>query len=157
MTLSLRGEAANVLLMLLPTELSDYGQLVKRFEMRYGQGHVEPIFRIELKGGYQQRNETIQEFVADIARLVRLAYSSVQADFLERLAVVAFVDGLRDREIRLAPMLTQSDRLADAQNRALEIDVAKRNSRIQVQVENVEEDQSEEDSVEENPAYIAIC
>lgn len=94
------------------------------------------------EGSLQTAKKTIHEFGADTARLFRLAYSSVQTNFVERLAVVAF-----RTEIRRALTLAQPDRLADARARALEIEEAKKLSRIQVQVETADEDNSEESSL----------
>lgn len=72
---------------------------------------LEPVFRMELKSRYQQPNETISEFGEDIAPLVRLTYPSVLEDFVELLAIAAFVDGLRNFEIRRVLTLAQLDRL----------------------------------------------
>ncbi|KAJ8957953.1 hypothetical protein NQ318_001952 [Aromia moschata] len=65
---------------------------VKHLEMRYGQSHLEHVYHSQLKNRYQKSNESLQEFEADIARLVRLAYSSTPENVMERLAVQAFLD-----------------------------------------------------------------
>ncbi|KAJ8950957.1 hypothetical protein NQ318_008398 [Aromia moschata] len=74
--------------------------------MRYGQSHLEHVYHSQLKNRCQKNNESLQEFEADIAWLVRLAYSSTVGNLatllngMERLAVQAFLDGLRDTETR---------------------------------------------------------
>ncbi|KAJ8936413.1 hypothetical protein NQ318_014850 [Aromia moschata] len=84
-------------------------------------------------------NESLQEFEADIARLVRLAYSSTPENVMERLAVQAFLDGLRDTETRQALTLARPSKLVDALARALEFEAAKQSCRGQATVRRVEE------------------
>ncbi|KAJ8940717.1 hypothetical protein NQ318_014111 [Aromia moschata] len=72
-----------------------------------------------------------REFEADIARLVRLAYSSTPENVMERLAVQAFLDGLRDTETRQALTLARPSKLVDALARALEFEAAKQSCRGQ--------------------------
>ncbi|KAJ8958645.1 hypothetical protein NQ318_016370 [Aromia moschata] len=100
LTLALRGDATDILQTLSLEEQEDYHQLVRHLEMRYGQSHLEHVYHSQLKNRYQKSNESLQEFEADIARLVRLAYSSTPENVMERLAVQAFLDGLRDTETR---------------------------------------------------------
>ncbi|KAJ8955836.1 hypothetical protein NQ318_005380 [Aromia moschata] len=102
LTLALRGDATDILQTLSLEEQEDYQQLVRHLEMRYGQSHLEHVYHSQLKNRYQKSNESLQEFEADIARLVRLAYSSTPENVMERLAVQAFLDGLRDTETRQA-------------------------------------------------------
>ncbi|KAJ8949441.1 hypothetical protein NQ318_007542 [Aromia moschata] len=98
LTLALRGDATDILQTLSLEEQEDYHQLVRHLEMRYGQSHLEHVYHSQLKNRYQKSSESLQEFEADIARLVRLAYSSTPENVMERLAVQAFLDGLRDTE-----------------------------------------------------------
>ncbi|KAJ8953767.1 hypothetical protein NQ318_015424 [Aromia moschata] len=114
LTLALRGDATDILQTLSLEEQDDYHQLVKHLEMRYGQSHLEHVYHSQLKNRYQKSNESLQEFEADIARLVRLAYSSTPENVMERLAVQAFLDGLRDIETRQALTLARPSKLVDA-------------------------------------------
>ncbi|KAJ8934555.1 hypothetical protein NQ318_004597 [Aromia moschata] len=119
LTLALRGDATDILQTLSLEEQEDYHQLVRHLEMRYGQSHLEHVYHSQLKNRYQKSNESLQEFEADIARLVRLAYSSTPENVMERLAVQAFLDGLRDTETRQALTLARPSKLVDALARAL--------------------------------------
>ncbi|KAJ8962257.1 hypothetical protein NQ318_018231 [Aromia moschata] len=112
--LALRGDATDILQTLSLEEQDDYHQLVKHLEMRYGQSHLEHVYHSQLKNRYQKSNESLQEFEADIVRLVRLAYSSTPENVMERLAVQAFLDGLRDTETRQALNLARPSKLVDA-------------------------------------------
>ncbi|KAJ8947861.1 hypothetical protein NQ318_010007 [Aromia moschata] len=140
MTLALRGDATDILQTLSLEEQDDYHQLVKHLEMRYGQSHLEHVYHSQLKNRYQKSNESLQEFEADIARLVRLAYSSTSENVMERLAVQAFLDGLRDAETRQALTLARPSKLVDALARALEFEAAKQSCRSQAKVRKMEED-----------------
>ncbi|KAJ8950024.1 hypothetical protein NQ318_002436 [Aromia moschata] len=139
LTLALRGDATDILQTLSLEEQEDYHQLVRHLEMRYGQSHLEHVYHSQLKNRYQKSNESLQEFEADIARLVRLAYSSTPENVMERLAVQAFLDGLRDTETRQALTLARPSRLVDALARALEFEAAKQSCRGQVKVRRMED------------------
>ncbi|KAJ8941489.1 hypothetical protein NQ318_006175 [Aromia moschata] len=143
LTLALRGDATDILQTLSLEEQDDYHQLVKHLEMRYGQSHLEHVYHSQLKNRYQKSNESLQEFEADIARLVRLAYSSTPENVMERLAVQAFLDGLRDTETRQALTLARPSKLVDALARALEFEAAKQSCRGQAKVRKMEEDVEE--------------
>ncbi|KAJ8945546.1 hypothetical protein NQ318_020392 [Aromia moschata] len=135
LTLALRGDATDILQTLSLEEQDDYHQLVKHLEMRYGQSHLEHVYHSQLKNRYQKSNESLQEFEADIARLVRLAYSFTPENVMERLAVQAFLDGLRDTETRQALTLARPSKLVDALARALEFEAAKESCRRQAMME----------------------
>ncbi|KAJ8958638.1 hypothetical protein NQ318_016363 [Aromia moschata] len=143
LTLALRGDATDILQTLSLEEQEDYHQLVRHLEMRYGQSHLEHVYHSQLKNRYQKSNESLQEFEADIARLVRLAYSSTPENVMERLAVQAFLDGLRDTETRQALTLARPSKLVDALARALEFEAAKQSCRGQARVRKMEEDVEE--------------
>ncbi|KAJ8934486.1 hypothetical protein NQ318_016488 [Aromia moschata] len=140
LTLALRGDATDILQTLSLEEQEDYHQLVRHLEMRYGQSHLEHVYHSQLKNRYQKNNESLQEFEADIARLVRLAYSSTPENVMERLAVQAFLDGLRDTETRQALTLARPSKLVDALARALEFEAAKESCRGQATIRKMEED-----------------
>ncbi|KAJ8933818.1 hypothetical protein NQ318_022686 [Aromia moschata] len=109
LTLALRGDATDILQTLSLEEQDDYHQLVRHLEMRYGQSHLEHVYHSQLKNRYQKSNESLQEFEANIARIVSLAYSSTPENVMERLAVQSFLDGLRDTETRRALTLAHQE------------------------------------------------
>ncbi|KAJ8948303.1 hypothetical protein NQ318_020790, partial [Aromia moschata] len=136
LTLALRGDATDILQTLSLEEQDDYHQLVKHLEMRYGQSHLEHVYHSQLKNRCQKNNESLQEFEAD---RVRLAYSSTPENIMERLAVQAFLDGLRDTETRQALTLARPSKLVDALARALEFEAVKQSCRGQAKVRKMEE------------------
>ena len=139
MTVALRGDATDILQTLSPSEQGDYQQLVRHLEMRYGQAHLEHVYHSQLKNRIQKANESLQEFEADVARLVRLAYPAPPENVMERLAVQAFSDGLRDNETRQALLLAHPTHLVDALARALEFEAAKQSSRSLGRVRAIDE------------------
>lgn len=147
LTLALRGEATDILQTV--SSQDDYNVLVKRLELRYGQTQLEHVYHSQLKNRIQKQNESLQEFEADVDRLARLAYPATPDNVLERLAIQAFLDGLRDHEIRQALILARPDKLVDALARALEIEAAKYTStRGLVRVQRMEAS-SEEATIDE--------
>ncbi|KAJ8956462.1 hypothetical protein NQ318_010776 [Aromia moschata] len=108
-----------------------------------GPSHLKHIYHSQLKNRCQKNNESLQEFEADIARLVRLAYSSMPENVMERLAVQAFLDGLCDTETRQSLTLARPSKLVDALARALEFEAAKQSCRGQTKVRKMEENVEE--------------
>ncbi|KAJ8949233.1 hypothetical protein NQ318_022745 [Aromia moschata] len=86
---------------------------------------------------------SVSSRASDIARLVRLAYSSTPENVMERLAVQGFLDGLRDDETRQALTLARPSKLVNALARALEFEAAKQSCRGQAKVRKMEEDVEE--------------
>ncbi|KAG5896015.1 hypothetical protein JTB14_007580 [Gonioctena quinquepunctata] len=148
LTLALRGEATNILQTLTAQEQEDYDQLIKHLELRYGHAHLEHVYHSQLKNRCQKSSENLQEFEADIARLVRLAYPATPENVMERLAVQAFLDGLRDQETRQALTLARPTHLVDALARALEFEAAKQSCKNQSKVRSIEEDSQEHADLE---------
>jgi hypothetical protein len=139
LTLALREDATNILQKLNSQEQEDYNVLVKHLELRYGQTHLEHVYHSQLKSRIQKSNESLQEFEADVARLVRLAYPATPENVIERLAVQAFLDGLRDHEMRQALILARPNKLVDALARALEFEAAKQSSRGTARVRSMDD------------------
>ncbi|XP_045540069.1 uncharacterized protein LOC123722408 [Papilio machaon] len=148
LTLALRGEATNILQTVSIKEQDDYNVLVKHLELRFGQSHLEHVYHSQLKNRVQKQNETLQEFEADVVRLARLAYPATPENVMERLAIQAFLDGLRDQETRRALILARPEKLVDALARALEFEAAKDTCRGLVRVRMME-NSHEEATIEE--------
>ena len=129
--LALRGDAVGVLQGLPLNKRSNYNELVKRLEMRFGHKHMNQLYRSQLKNRSQKPNETLQEYEADIARLVRQAYPAATDEISESLAVDRFLDGLRDPETQQAVKLSRPATLGDALAQALEFEAVKQSVRGQ--------------------------
>lgn len=56
------------------SQQNDFKYLVTRFEMGYGDNHIQQVYLAQLKYRLQERGESLQVFEADIMGLVRLVY-----------------------------------------------------------------------------------
>ncbi|KAJ8968447.1 hypothetical protein NQ317_004879 [Molorchus minor] len=65
--------------------------------MRFGDKHLQQVYQAQQKSRNQRINENLQQYEADIARLVYLAYPTAPRDFIEQLAVQVFIDGIPGR------------------------------------------------------------
>ncbi|KAJ8969888.1 hypothetical protein NQ317_013660 [Molorchus minor] len=79
-----------------------------------GQTHFKHVYHSQLKNHCQESNETLQEFEADVVRLVRLTDPGTPEKIIERLTVQAFLDRLRDHEIRQVLIMARPSQLVDA-------------------------------------------
>ncbi|XP_050516494.1 uncharacterized protein LOC126891361 [Diabrotica virgifera virgifera] len=136
LVVSLRGQAATDL-QFLPQDSPSYDSLVQALETRYGQQHLKQVFQSQLKVRYQKHNESLQEFEADIKRLLHLAYPQAPRDFLEQIGIQAFIDGLHDIEMQQALRLQHHKTLDKALISAQEYEAAKNISRSLPQLKEI--------------------
>lgn len=137
LSLSLRGDALSVLQSIPPSDRLNYDELIKRLEMRFGHRHMEQVYRSQLRGRFQKQNETLQEFEAEIARLVRSAYPTVPDEICESLSIDKFLDGLRESETQQAIKLARPKTLSEALTQALEFEAVKQSVRSHARVRAV--------------------
>lgn len=150
LVVALRGDALNILQTVPGNQQNNYGLLVSRLEMRYGDAHLQQVYHAQVKSRIQNNEESLQEFEADIARLVRLAYPTAPDSFLEQLTVQTFVDGLRDGETQQSLRLARPRTADDALAHALEFEAAKQASRGHGRIRTVaEESEGSQDRLEE--------
>lgn len=123
LTLALRDEALTILEAL--GEEETYDRLLEALEARYGDKHLEHVYRAQLKDRTQGRSETLQQWALEIEKLVRKAYQRTSASFVDTTLVQAFVDGIRDLEVRAAVRLGHHGSLKDAVAHALEVEAVR--------------------------------
>ncbi|KAJ8913378.1 hypothetical protein NQ315_008770 [Exocentrus adspersus] len=125
---ALRGEALEVLRTI--TEASpNYATLTSALERRYGDAHLQHVYQAQLRSRRQRFEETLQQYEADISRMVNLAYPTAPAEVIEQLSVSSFIEGLRDPEIGQLVRLARHKTISEAMAQALEIEAAKQASR----------------------------
>ncbi|KAJ8925359.1 hypothetical protein NQ315_009189 [Exocentrus adspersus] len=95
---ALRGEALEVL-RTIPEASQDYKSVTSALEKRYGDAHLQHVYKAQLRNRKQRFEETLQQYEADVSRMVNLTYPTAPAEVIEQLSVSSFVDGLRDPEI----------------------------------------------------------
>jgi predicted aspartyl protease len=133
LTLALRGQALQILQTLSVEDQKNYAAFVKALELRYGDHHLSQVYQSQLRARVQKSGENLQEFAADVERLVHLAYPNGPAQFHHEIGTSVFVDGVRDGELQLALRLARHKKCANALVHALEFEAAKNASRPTVQ------------------------
>ena len=68
----LQGKAADLLQTMLGCQ--EYQKLVDTMERRFGNNHMQEVYRNELKSRIQKQGETLQELEADVRKLAYLAH-----------------------------------------------------------------------------------
>ncbi|KAG8226154.1 hypothetical protein J437_LFUL007391 [Ladona fulva] len=126
---SLRDDAIDLIQNLNANERKDYDLLVQCLEERYGNRHLEQVYRIELKHRTQRSNESLQDFECAIVRLIGLSYPTRLAEYLENMAKDVFIDGLKDTETATTVRMARPKTLSDVLALALEFEIAKQASR----------------------------
>ncbi|KAJ8952318.1 hypothetical protein NQ318_017212 [Aromia moschata] len=112
LVISLRGQSLEILQSIPEEQQNDYDRIVGALEIRQ-----------------QRSNESLQEYEADIERLVHLAYPQAPKEFLEQIGIQTFIDGLLDTEMQQALRLGRYTTISDALIAALEFKAAKEASR----------------------------
>ncbi|KAJ8914099.1 hypothetical protein NQ315_014295 [Exocentrus adspersus] len=107
----------------------NYATLTSALERRYGDAHLQHVYQAQLRSRRQRFEETLQQYEADISRMVNLAYPTAPAEVIEQLSVSSFIEGLRDPEIGQLVRLARHKTISEALAQALEIEAEKQASR----------------------------
>ncbi|XP_055871211.1 uncharacterized protein LOC129923598 [Biomphalaria glabrata] len=142
LVLALRGKASEVL-QSIPNQ-QDYAVLVQAMELRYGDEHLQEVYRVQLKTRQQRVSETLQELKTDIERLAHLAYPTAAQEFFEVIVIDAFIDAVRDPELKKVIRVSGKRKASEALVYALSYEAAKNASinshhgrRLEVQEEDL--------------------
>ncbi|KAJ8921676.1 hypothetical protein NQ315_010585, partial [Exocentrus adspersus] len=121
---ALRGEALEAL-RTIPEGSQDYKAVTSTQEKRYGDAHLQHVYQAQLRNRKQRFEETLQQYEADVSRMVNLVYPTAPAEVIKQLSVSNFVDGLTDPEISQLVRLARHKTISEALAQALEIEAAK--------------------------------
>ncbi|KAI5738446.1 hypothetical protein M8J77_007184 [Diaphorina citri] len=135
--LALRGPAADLIQTLSLDSPVTYDELVRALERRFGDEHMQPVYRIHLRNRMQKSGESLQELHADIERLAYLSYSHSNPELLNLMAYDAFVNAIADPELQLAVRLAGKKTTTEALAYALTFEAAKQASRTALPVRRV--------------------
>jgi len=80
------------------------------------------VYQTQLKARLQKTGENLQEFEADIRRLVHLAYLAVPDEIQEEFVAQYFVEGIRDPEVKKMLKIFKGSNSSKLMVRALEVD-----------------------------------
>ncbi|KAJ8944788.1 hypothetical protein NQ318_003656 [Aromia moschata] len=120
LVISLRGQALEILQSIPEEQQNDYDRIVGALEIRYGHKYLRQVYQSQIKSRQQRSNESLQEYEADIERLIHLAYPQAPKEFLEQIGIQTFIDGLLDTEMQQALRLGRHTTISDALIAALE-------------------------------------
>lgn len=124
LVVALRGPALDLLRTLPEAEKGDYQKLTAALELHFGEQHLQQLFRTQLKTRKQKVGETLQDFEADVRKLMHLAYPTAPTELVEELATRSFIEGVRDDTVRNALLLATYTTTREALGKALEIEAA---------------------------------
>ena len=95
---SLTGPAANLLIGMTMGQLDDYNFLRARLSRRYDLPEREEAHHAELRARMRRRNESADEFAANLKNLAQRAYTSADQYMLDNLVVERFREGHGNEE-----------------------------------------------------------
>ncbi|CAH0697816.1 unnamed protein product [Spodoptera exigua] len=128
LTLALRDQALSVLEAIGASGDLSFSALLDALEARFGDSHLEHVYRAQLKERTQRANEGLQQWSVEIEKLVRRAFRSTPS-MIEGTLLQAFIDGIRDPEVRAAVHLGHHKNMKEALAHALEVEAVRGNSR----------------------------
>ncbi|CAH0698203.1 unnamed protein product [Spodoptera exigua] len=128
LTLALRDQALSVLEAIGASGDLSFSALLDALEARFGDSHLEHVYRAQLKERTQRANESLQQWSVEIEKLVRRAFRSTPS-MIEGTLLQAFIDGIRDPEVRAAVHLGHHKNMKEALAHALEVEAVRGNPR----------------------------
>ncbi|XP_049307309.1 uncharacterized protein LOC125777131 [Bactrocera dorsalis] len=138
---SLKGPAAEILQTIPDCERDNYEALMSAIERRYGSEHRKQIYQIELQNRGQKMNESLQEFATEIERLAHLANADAPVDYIERVKIQCFINGIRDVDTKRATYALPKRTLVETVSHALTQETASLLSKPAHKVQRVEMEQ----------------
>ncbi|CAH0697312.1 unnamed protein product [Spodoptera exigua] len=124
LTLALRDQALSVLEAIGASGDLSFSALLDALEARFGDSHLEHVYRAQLKEHTQRANESLQQWSVEIEKLVRRAFRSTPS-MIEGTLLQAFIDGVRDPEVRAAVHLGHHKNMKEALAHALEVEAVR--------------------------------
>lgn len=146
---SLKGSAAEVLQTIPDSERDNYEALMRAIERRYGSEHRRQIYQIELQNRGQKANESLQEFATEIERLAHLANADAPMEYIERMKIQSFINGIRDVDTKRATYAMPKKTFAETVAHALTQETASLLSKPAYKVHKVEVEQPCQSTMEE--------
>ena len=118
----LRGTALKTYQSLPQDAKADYVALKKALKSKFIPVEKLSLYKAELKARHQGKAESITDFGQSIRILAQRAYPSVSAALQDELSKDQFMDGIRNKEIRMKVKEGSPSTLDQAITRALELD-----------------------------------
>jgi hypothetical protein len=119
----LQGQAVDFLHS-VPEEAT-YEDIVGALQDRFGDHQLAAAYRSQLKTRVQTGGETLQEFAASVEQLAHRALVGLPEGHIQTEIAHAFIDGIRDREVKQQLLLGDDRTLNEALNQAVKLEAAK--------------------------------
>lgn len=97
---SLRGKARSVLDGIFEIESLKFEELKSKLELRFGEGHLAQTYYTQFTNRKQKNSEDLPTLVADLERLLRLAYPECSHEVRDKIACAQFIAALTDEFIK---------------------------------------------------------
>jgi hypothetical protein len=119
----LQGQAANIL-HTVPAGAT-YEDIIGAPRDCFGDHQLAAAYRVQLKARVRTSGETLREFAAAVKQLAHRALVGLSFAFIQRETAHAFIDGVRDREVKQHLLMRRDRNLNEALNQALKLEAAK--------------------------------
>ena len=114
LSISLRGEACQVMRFLQPQEKQHYDSLVAALSRRFNPGNRTELYRVQLRNRVRQDRESIPQLAQSIRHLTLQAYPQANGDLFEVLCRDHFLDALSDSDLRFKVYQAQTKTFDEA-------------------------------------------
>ena len=114
LSISLRGEACQVMRFLQPHEKNSYDCLVAALGRRFNPGNRTELYRVQLRNRVRQDREGIPQLAQSIRHLTLQAYPQANGDLFEVLCRDHFLDALSDSDLRFKVYQAQTKTFDEA-------------------------------------------
>lgn len=136
-TMSLRGQAAELLETVDLENDLDYAGIMNALETRFGNTHLQQLYRVQVANRKQQRGESLQQLHSDIRKLMHLAYPDCGGT-IDVMTTDAFIRGMSDAKLQTAVRAAGKTSSTEALALALTLEAAEQASRSTHHVREIE-------------------
>ena len=126
LAICLRGAALQTYKEITQEERDDYKKLTEALSRRFSPAKNEDLAFAELRGRFQKPSESFAEFANALTSLATRAFPAATTAIREKMAMVTFLDGLADAELRKEAKRRKVDTLNQAVQTCLEIEAENR-------------------------------
>ena len=130
LSVSLRGEACQVLQLLEPMMTSNYQMLIEALNRRFGPILCERLYRMQLRTTVRGPKQPLPQLAQSIKVLASQAYPSADKHLLDSLCCDHFIEALHDDDMKMMLMNSNIDSFDDIVARAVKYEALCQVSKI---------------------------
>ena len=119
LTVSLRGEACQVIQLLEPRLKCNYRLLIEAMNRRFYLNHSESLYRTQLRTTVREPKQSLSELAQSIRVLASQAYPTVDKQLLDYLCCDHFIEALQDEDMKIHLISGNTDRFDDIVSQAI--------------------------------------